>query len=82
MLLCRWYLAQIGAYSAIFAANVSTAPNVGEIVYSSALAECTNIVDSNDRALLKFDILITQTLRMFIDIIFFASQLQNLRRAL
>jgi hypothetical protein len=45
-------------------------------VHSSTLAECTNIVDSSDRALLKFDILITQTLRMFID---FFSLLANFK---
>jgi hypothetical protein len=62
--------------------NIPTPPNFGELVNISALAACTSKVDSNDRALLKFDILTARTLRMFIENIFSTSRLQKLRYAL
>ena len=42
-------------------------PNFRELGRSSALAARTSKVDSNDRALLKFDIFTTLTLRMFVE---------------
>jgi hypothetical protein len=44
-----------------------TPPNFRELAHSSALAARTNKVDSNDRTLLKCNILSARTLRMFIE---------------
>jgi len=43
-----------------------TPPNFRELAQSIALAARTNKVDSNDRALLKFNTFTKQTLRMFV----------------
>jgi len=57
-------LAQIGKYSAIFAVIYANAPYFRELGRSSASAACTNKVDRNDRALLKFNSAAFRTLRM------------------
>jgi hypothetical protein len=52
--------------------------NLRELEQSSALAARTNKVDSNDRALLKFNIFTANTLRMFIENIFLYKPTLNL----
>jgi hypothetical protein len=51
-------LAQIGKYLAIFAVIYANTPNSKELGRSSALAARTKKNDSNDRALLKFNIFV------------------------
>jgi hypothetical protein len=60
-------LAEIEKYSAIFAVFNANAPNFRELGRSSALAERTRKVDSNDRALLNFDMMLAHFLRMLIE---------------
>jgi hypothetical protein len=59
-----------------------TPPNFREFSQSSALAARTSKVDSNDRALLKFDMQPVHFLRVLIENIFYTSQPYNLRHAL
>jgi hypothetical protein len=60
-------LAQIGKHTAIFAVIYSNAPSFKEFSQSGALAARTKKVDSNGRALLKFDMKPEDFLRMFIE---------------